>query len=181
MNLPTGDIDRSIQRLLARIEEYEQKAASLKSAVNVLCEEAGQPALFPEGNAGGSRTGQGASILSKIKDDTFYGRKQQTAIREYLEMRKAQGLGPAKPREIFDALKAGGYQFETKDDGVGLVSMRALLRKRTHIFHKLPNGSYGMTAWYPDAKAAKIAAADGDDDTPPAETKTATGKKPTAA
>ena len=46
------------------------------------------------------------------RDDMF------SAMREYLEMRKRQGLGPAKPREFFEALKAGGYQFEAKDAAV---------------------------------------------------------------
>lgn len=61
-------------------------------------------------------------------------------------------MGPAKPREIYEALKAGGYQFEAKDDEIALVGLRALLRKRSAFFQRLPNGTYGMTSWYPDAK-----------------------------
>jgi hypothetical protein len=93
--------------------------------------------------------------LAQIGPDTFYGKKQSTAVRQYLEMRKAGGKGPATPREIFDALKKGGLQFETKNDEVALVGLRALLRKNTVTFHKLPNGSYGLLSWYPDAKKPK--------------------------
>lgn len=73
-------------------------------------------------------------------------------MREYLEMRKAQGIGPATPRDIYEALKSGGYQFETKDDTVALVGLRALLRTQPLVFHRLPQGTYGLTSWYPDAK-----------------------------
>ena len=95
----------------------------------------------------------------------------------YLDMRRAQGLGPATPREIFEALKAGGYQFETKNEITALIGMRALLRKNTVTFHKLPNASYGLLAWYPDAKAGKPF----DDDDETSEKETAASKKPGAA
>jgi len=81
----------------------------------------------------------------------------QTAVREYLDMRKLQNLGPTTPREIYTAITSGGFQFETKDEHTALVGLRALLRKRTAFFHKLPNGTYGLTSWYPDAKKPKAA------------------------
>jgi len=101
----------------------------------------------------GGASGDGAPVLTQIKRDTFYGKKQMTALREYLEMRRAQGDGPATPREILDALKAGGYKFEAKTDDIALVGLRALLRKATNVFHKLPGtNAYGLLAWYPNAK-----------------------------
>jgi hypothetical protein len=93
--------------------------------------------------------------LSGIRPDTFYGKKMGTAAREFLEMRRAAQQGPAKPREVFDALKQGGFQFETRDDNIAMVSLRAMLRKNTVMFHKLPNGAYGLRNWYPNAKPQK--------------------------
>jgi hypothetical protein len=84
-----------------------------------------------------------------------------TAAREYLEMRKARNLGPARPKEIHRAMVDGGFQFDTKDETVAMVSLRAMLRKNTVMFHKLPNGSYGLKSWYPHARPSKV----GDDDT----------------
>ncbi len=138
----------ALERLLAA---SEKKSVSLRAAINTLCEEAGQPPRYPDAAASGDAT----AGFSQIQSDTFYGKRQSTAIRVYLEMRKAQGQGPATPREIFEALKAGGYQFETKDETVALIGLRALLRKNSVTFHKLPNGSYGLLTWYPDAKAGK--------------------------
>lgn len=149
-----------------RLAETERKANTLLEALNELRAEAGLPPRPPGHGGGGS--GPSASVSTQIKPDTFFGKKQQTAIREYLEMRRAQGLGPAKPREIYDALVAGGFRYDAKDAETALVGMRAMLRKRTATFIKVGNGAYGLTSWYPDAKKPKPAspvAGSSDDDT----------------
>jgi hypothetical protein len=154
-----------------KVDEAERKVNELLGALNVLRAEAGMPPR-PGGGGGGTAGDLGGPIPTQIKPDTFLGKKQQTAIREYLEIRRAQGLGPAKPREIYDALHAGGYQFEAKSDDVALVGLRALLRKRTETFYQLNNGTYGLVAWYPDLKKPKATdeskgdagAAEADDD-----------------
>jgi hypothetical protein len=143
--------DSTIAMLERAIEDAEQKIRALRAAINTICTEAGLPARYAEAaltNAAGPR-------ISQIQDDTFYGKKQTPAMREYLEMRRAHGLGPAKPREFYDALKSGGYQFEAKDDDTAIVGLRALLRTQPQIFHRLPQGTYGLTSWYPDAKRSR--------------------------
>jgi len=143
-----GDFNAAIAALERSLGEIERKANALRSAINTLCEEAGQPAKYP--NIGES--GEHVSVSTQIQPDTFYGKKQSTAIRMYLDIRKSQGVGPATPREVFEALKTGGYQFETKSEITALIGLRALLRKNTVTFHRLPNGSYGLASWYPDAR-----------------------------
>lgn len=153
----SSELMPAIQLLEGEYEEAVRNANALLTTINVLRVRAGldpKPAglgAAPEGPAA-------AGAITEIKPDTFYGKKLQTAVREYLEMRKARGMGPAKPREIFDAITAGGFQFEAKDPNIALIGLRALLRKRTNFFHKLPNGTYGLTAWYPDAKRPKVTA-----------------------
>lgn len=164
----------AIEVLKEEVAELERQARELKKTVNVLCKRAGAPELYP--NVDTEQTG-GATIAS-IKADTFYGKVIGTAAREFLEMRKAAGLGPATPREIYDALIQGGYQFETKNEQVALVSLRSNLRKNSRMFHKLPNGQYGLLSWYPNAKAAKPSANDQDDDDD--DTKAAADTKPAA-
>jgi hypothetical protein len=149
----------AIEVLKDEVAELERQARELKKTVNVLCKRAGSPELYPN-----VESEQPSASISSIKADTFYGKVIGTAAREYLEMRKAAGLGPASPREIYDALIQGGYQFETKNEQVALVSLRSNLRKNSRMFHKLPNGQYGLLSWYPNAKPAKASANDHDDD-----------------
>jgi hypothetical protein len=156
----TSEVDGAIAMLERGIEEAQQKIRTLRAAINALCEQAGLPARYAEADL----IAGGAARLTQIQDDTFYGKKQTPAMREYLEMRKAQGLGPAKPREFYEALKAGGYQFDAKDDETAIVGLRALLRTQPQIFHRLPQGTYGLTVWYPDAKKARDEAAGGSAD-----------------
>jgi hypothetical protein len=151
-----NELDSAIATLERRLEAAEQQAAELRMAINAVCLAAGMPARYADAALSG-KSGVGRSL--QIQDDTFYGKKLTPAMREYLEMRKAQGVGPAKPRDIYDALKLGGFQFEAKTDTVALVSLRALLRTQPHIFHQLPQGgTYGLTSWYPDAKRTPDAA-----------------------
>lgn len=107
------------------LSALEQHANGIRSAINVLREAGGLPPRYPEGSGPGGVRGTGDDTLTQIGPDTFYGKKQSTAIHQYLGMRKAAGKGPATPREIFDVLKKGGLQFETKSDGVALVALRA--------------------------------------------------------
>jgi hypothetical protein len=121
-----------------------------------------------------------AAILPTVGNaDTFYGKTIATASREYLEMRRGANLGPASPREIFDALTQGGYQFEAKSETIAMVGLRSNLRKNSKTFHRLPNGQYGLLAWYPNAKPAKPSL-NGNDEDEESDVKTAAGTKPAA-
>lgn len=138
--------------LEARYVEAQKAADEKLAALNVVRHEAGMtprsPGVDPAGDTNGS--------LTQIKRDSFYGMKQMSAIRLYMEMRRNQGDGPATPREVYDALKAGGYPFDTKSDDIALVGIRSLLRKANNVFHKLPGtGSYGLLSWYPTAKPGR--------------------------
>ncbi len=160
--MPKEDLSAAIAALERRLADHERKGNEIRRAINVLCEEGGQSPKYADVDTGPGGQGSG-TVLTQIKRDSFYGKKQMTAIREYLELRRAQGDGPATPQEILEALKAGGYKFEAKSDVIALVSLRALLRKATTVFHKLPGTrTYGLLSWYPNAKTAK--SSDDDDE-----------------
>ena len=150
----SNPFEAAIAELERQLEEVDRKGNELRGVINNLCTAAGLPLRYPDLGVGAGANAGAPGRVTKIQDDTFYGKKQTPAMREYLELRKAQGLGPAKPRDIFEALKSGGYQFGANEI-VALVAMRALLRTQPNIFHKLPQGTYGLTAWYPDAKRHK--------------------------
>jgi hypothetical protein len=158
----TADTNPAIELLVSQIEELERKANAYRASVNVLCVKDGLPPRYPDGGGNGGHIN--STLPDKeshhlppaaIRSDTFYGKPQQTAVRDFLGIRKAGGLGPAKPVEILDGLRSGGYQVQAGTDEVALVGLRAMLRKRSTVFHKLPNGTWGLKEWYPNAKAAK--------------------------
>ena len=70
-----------------------------------------------------------------------------------MERRKSSGLGAATLTEIFTAVQGGGYKFDTKSDENAKIGVGNALRKTSSIFHRLPNGQYGLLSWYPNAKA----------------------------
>jgi hypothetical protein len=149
----------TLENLEQRLTDLERKRNALVEIINDLRHEDGLPPRPPWGGGGGTAASAeaGAATPTNIRPDTFYGKKLQTAVREYLEMRRA-AIGqsnPATPREIYNAIVQGGYQFETKDETIALISLRQLMRKRTAFFHKLPNGTYGLTGWYEHPKKSK--------------------------
>ncbi len=140
----------AIEALQKDLADLERKVSETKATINRLCELAGAPAIYSDIGA----TSQQPAIGS-IRADSFYGKVIVTAAREYLEMRKAADLGPATPRDIYAALHKGGFAFDTKNEGNAITGVRNTLRKASQIFHRLPNGEYGLLKWYPNAKAQR--------------------------
>lgn len=160
----------AIAALQHELQEIEKKAREIKSAINTLFKHAGEPEPYSVADNVIS------SGLTSIRADTFYGKTIGTAAREYLEMRKSANQGPTSTREIYEALVQGGLQFDTANETNALISLSSTLRKNSKMFHKLPNGQYGLLAWYPNAKPAKI----GKDDESPDQTKSAPSTTPDA-
>ncbi len=173
----------AIDALQQDLADLERKVAETKATINRLCELAGAPPLYADVGTPGSQPS-----IASIRADSFYGKVIVTAAREYLEMRKAAGLGPASPRDIYEALRKGGFAFDTKIENNAITGIRNTLRKASSIFHRLPHGEYGLLKWYPRAKAPKEEA-EVEPEKPRkrgrprkhAHTKTAADKKPAAA
>lgn len=153
-------LQKTIDDALEKLKAIEQQAAELKKFVNTVIklDDPDAPPMFV--------IADDSPGLTTIKGDTFYGQAFATAVTVYLRMRKAQNLGPASVVEIFAALKKGGYQFDAKNDDYAKRGIRHSLGKNTATFHKVPNGEFGLTEWYPDVKKrpSKQAAAADDDD-----------------
>jgi|SRR5882672_3389028 len=140
-----NELLNTIESLTNRATAKEEEANKLKKLVNELCAEAGIQSRFLHiQEAGGATT---------IRSDQFYGLSLTAAIRSYLEIRKARNLGAATITDIFRAIKEGGYKFSTKTDEIARIVVASALRKTSSIFHRLPNGQYGLLSWYPSAKA----------------------------
>lgn len=143
------ELKPAIEALQGDLADLERQVAETKQVINRLCVRAGLDPLYPDAIPAASAS------VGALRPDSFYGKSVTTAAREYLEMRRAAGLGPATPREIYEALEKGGYTFEAKDATNAIISVRATVRKSSSIFHRLPNGTYGLLTWYPNARAAR--------------------------
>ena len=137
----------AIDALLVDLADQEKQVVETKLLINRLCSRSGMELLFPDAAAGATS----ASVAS-IRPDSFYGKVLNTAAREYLDMRKSANLGPATPREVHEALVKGGYASDAKDEVTATTIVRNTLRKNSSVFHRLPNGTYGLLSWYPNAK-----------------------------
>jgi len=145
-------VDQVISELAAEITSDEAALRKKKETVNTLCGAVGRPPAYALESAS-------SAVPTQIRSDQFYGQPLAGSVRTILEMRRAQNLGAATNREIFDALTAGGYEFDTKNDDIAQKSLRNSLAKNTALFHKLPNGQFGLLSWYPNVKKPKQAQA----------------------
>ncbi|MGE0062336.1 MAG: hypothetical protein AB7T86_09685 [Xanthobacteraceae bacterium] len=142
----TKTLEQAISELANEIAQDEAALRKKKESVNTLCAVDGRAPMYQIEDAQ-------AALPTAIRSDQFYGQPLASAVRTILEMRRQQNLGAASINEIYEALVAGGYLFNTKSEDVSKNSLRNSLAKNTVTFHKLPNGRFGMLSWYP--KAAK--------------------------
>lgn len=147
----SDQLKAAIATLQGELALQEEEVANTKRLINQLAKRAGLPPPYGD-----------AELLARsglsFSPDQFYGQPLHIAMRTLLEMRKASnpGAGPASVNQIFDALREGGYQFDAKNDENAKRIIRIMLTKNSGVFHKLPNGHYGLLSWYPGAKAAKV-------------------------
>src|SRR5437764_3911041 len=101
----------AIDALEKDLADLERQANGLLESINLLRAKAGLPprpgGWKPQAQPGAPSGGSGSV---KLHSDSFAGKKLGSATREYLEIRKRSGGdAPATSREIFDALKEGGF------------------------------------------------------------------------
>ena len=137
---------KTIEMVQAQVRELEQQLAEKKRVANDLCKLAGQSPCYSDAElvSGG--------VTTSIRSDEFYGKALASVVHQILEKRAAAGLWAASVNDIYDAMKAGGYLFTAKSDENAKRGLYISLGKNTTTFHKLPNGNYGLLAWYPEAK-----------------------------
>ena len=137
-----ADIVQAIQVLRDKIRAKEEEANKLKKVVNGFYADENEPPPYADADV------VSAASLGALRSDLFYGNTIAEAARIYLEMRKASGLGSAAVNDIYNALKSGGYKFDTANEENAKNGLRISLRKNNTIFHQLPGGDYGLCVWY---------------------------------
>lgn len=138
-------LEDAIELALAEIADLDRQSGEHKRTVNGLCRLLSRPPMFPETDP---------TSNAPLRDDEFYGKPLATAVQEVLERRKRAGQGAATVADIYDSLVRGGFHFSTKNAENAKRNLYSSLQKNMK-FHRLPNGSYGLTEWYPNVRKAR--------------------------
>lgn len=136
--------DTWLESMIEEIRSKEVELNNLKKAANTIFRSKGEPEPFEISDPDAHHNGP-----MRFKPDEFYGKGFATAARLYMERRKQAVTG----EEVTKALEQGGFDYDAqgwkKSDRVRVVAMS--LAKNTTIFHRLPNGLFGLKEWYPGA------------------------------
>lgn len=136
----------ALEALKEKLLEQEATVVETKKMINALMKMVGEDPLFSD-----IESAQSQSVFS-VRPDQYYGKGLITAAREQLERVKRA----CSADEILNAITRGGFDFSTlkwkeKDR---LRSLSISLAKNSRIFHRLPNGYFGMLKWYPEVEKA---------------------------
>jgi hypothetical protein len=148
----TNNLEAAIGDLTEKLQKQMNDVSETKRAINVLLRMVGKEPMFPDE----SPEQVGAAL--NIEPDQYYGRPLATCVQEYLEnRRKTTGKKAIQVEDILTALTQGGFDFKAQGwrDNDRLRSLSISLAKNTKVFHRLPNGWFGLLSWYPDVVAKK--------------------------
>lgn len=139
----------AVEALLDQLKVQQEEIADTKRMINSLCKRMGQEPMFADIVTEQSGAGP-------LRPDQYYGRPLSTVAQEFLERRRQASTAD----EIMKGLQQGGYDFKAhgwqEKDWLRLFAIS--LAKNSKTFHKLPNGTFGLGAWYPEAAARREAA-----------------------
>ena len=137
-------LNGAIEVLVEKLREKEREVIEAKKMINSLRHMNGEAPLFSDAQL------QDSSTVNPSRPDLYYGKPITTACREYLELRKQA----CQAEEIQRGLEHGGFDFDSQGwkEKDRLRSLSISLAKNSGIFHRLPNGTFGLLAWYPDVR-----------------------------
>lgn len=145
---------QTIEFLTAHLAEIEREATAYRGAVNAVCAWNGLPIMFPETAARRlpavirapvnsaitrSRMTAVAPAASPQAGAKAFPAISQTAVRQILAR-----SGPVPPHQIVEELKQAGVQIAAGSEDAALAFLLAMLRKRSGVFRRMSNGSWGL-------------------------------------
>lgn len=143
-------IENAIDKIHAQIGVLEEQIVKKKEAINTLCETEDAPLLYPD-----VQKEKSAGAPMAFRSDQFFGRPLATAVREILEQRAMRNLGAVSLNELYDVMKAGGFDFENSDEKIARRNLSIALSKNPSFMRVTANNHIGLTEWYPNAKKRK--------------------------
>lgn len=141
-------LSAAVDALEDQLREQLEEVASTKKLINSLLKKMNEPTRYQDvtvGSSGGMRA------------DEYYGKTVTGAAQMFLErVHRAMSA-----EEITKGLEQGGFDFKPLGwtEHARIRNIAISLAKNPKSFHKLPNGTWGLTEWYPGVFPAKAKAA----------------------
>lgn len=133
-------LEAAIGELQEHLEQQLQEAADTKKTINSLRKRMGLDPLYADVSV---------EQVGAVRADQFYGKPLAAAAAEYLERRKQATTA----EDIMHGLEQGGFDFDAtgwkEKDRLRMLAIS--LAKNNTKFHKLPNNTFGLLAWYDQA------------------------------
>jgi hypothetical protein len=136
-------VQETIKMVAEQVTDLKRQLSVKMRTANDLCALNGQPPMYADID------GDEPSISTT--PDEYYGKTTPEVIRTILEKRKRANLGAASVAEIHVAMVAGGFQFQAAKESYARRGIYGILAQYPD-FHRIPDGKYGLTSWYPAAK-----------------------------
>jgi len=146
------NIKKTIEDMQVELRKHEEQVVTTKRLINQLCVYAKMEQMYPDSEL------EVSSGAVSVQRNSFFGRPLTGCVRDYLEMRKRSNLGAAPLNDIFEALKAGGYDLQTisaKGEADQKRGVAISLGKNTVTFIRLPTDDWGLLEWYPNIREKK--------------------------
>lgn len=143
-----AELGPAVEALRNQLREQLAEADETRKTINNLLKRMGEEPEFPEAEVNQQQATMRISSGAVVRADQYYGKPFATAAQEYLERRKEA----CSAEEILRGLEQGGFDFKALHWGENdrLRSLAISLAKNNQKFHKLPNKTFGLLAWYPN-------------------------------
>jgi hypothetical protein len=133
----------AIEELEAQLQSQLEELAETKKVINSLLKRMGQPPRF---------TDVAVEQVGTMRRDQFYGKPLATCLQEIIGAKKQA----CTLDEMLSLLAQGNFDFKVtgwkEDDRARSL---AISMSKNPVFHRLPNGSWGLLSMYPEVMARK--------------------------
>ena len=143
----------TIEKIRAQIGGLEEQILKHKQMVNALCVLENEPQMYPAEELQTNSSGN-----TGFRSDQFFGKPMATAVKEILEQRGARNLGALSLDDLFDTMKAGGFQFDNNNEQIAKRNLAITLSKNPAFMRVPSNNNIGLAEWYPNVKKKRGAA-----------------------
>jgi hypothetical protein len=131
-------LEARLAPILEQIRPLQLQADGLRAAINAIYMAAGEPVKYAAGEAPPTASAPALSAAKAYGRGEFHGKPLLTAAKQIIG-----DHGPQTRDELFDTMRAGGFDFGTRSEKDAKDGLAISLGK-AHGIKKLGNGCYAL-------------------------------------